>query len=62
MKEINYQEVNRVIQLTGGRFLRKVRWDMLWHVCFGHPLSWNTKYNRIPSKSLGGYMSHVYSH
>jgi len=62
-KESDYvfpKEILAVFQLMDGRFIRKTKYDQLWHIC-SHPLSWT--YNRIPHKSLGGYMSHkVKSH
>ena len=61
-KYIDYKDIFKVFKLTNGRFIRQVEWDMLWHICFGNPFSWDTKYNRIPAKSLGGYMSHICPH
>ena len=56
-KYIDYKKIHKLFQLTDGRFIRKVKWDECWHLCLNHPLSWD--YNRIRTKSLGGYMSHM---
>ncbi|MFA5366035.1 MAG: hypothetical protein WC325_12710 [Candidatus Bathyarchaeia archaeon] len=53
---IGFKEIHKLFQLTNGKFVRKVKWDELWHVCYD-PLDW--EYKRIPAKSLGGYMSHT---
>ena len=54
------RDVQRLIELTDGRFLRKVGWDQCWHLLLRDPRPdpWHTNWERISSRRAGGFARH----
>lgn len=54
------RRVERIIKLSGGRFLRKVGWDQCWHLLRADPRfdPWHTPWRRISRQRAGGFARH----
>jgi len=57
---LNMEGIERIIELTGGRFLRKVKWDQCWHLLKADPRPdpWHISWRRISIRQAGGYIRH----
>jgi len=52
--------VGMVYELKGGRFLRKVQWDQMWHLLEKRPQEnlFAVGWKRVTSRAAGGYLRH----